>query len=101
MNDSEEKFALEYHTADDPDPQGPPFKYRSHYLDDVVAEAWRLRDAGGRPLRVTRGEGVTLDGEALEGVLALISETRAGGPERPLREVAAQALGESAKARGA
>ncbi len=101
MNDSEEKFALEYHTADDPDPQGPPFKYRSHYLDDAVAEAWRLKETGGRSLRVTRGDEVTLDGDALDGLLALISETRTGEPERPLRELAAQALGENAKAQGA
>jgi hypothetical protein len=101
MNDSDEKFALEYYTADDADPQGPPFKYRSHYLDDAVAEAWRLRDAGNRPLRVTRGSAVTLDEGALESTLARVSELSKGEPEQPLREIAARALGENVKAHGA
>ena len=101
MNDSDEKFALEYYTADDADPQGPPFKYRSHYLDDAVAEAWRLRDAGGRPLRVTRGDAVTLDTEALESTLARVSAMSTGEPEQPLREIAARALDENVKAHGA
>lgn len=101
MNDGDEKFALEYHTAEDTDPEGPPFKYRSHYLDDAVAEAWRIIEADGRVLCVTRGGEVTLDIEALERVLSLVRETRAGDPERPVREIAAQALGENAKSQSA
>ena len=88
MDDGDEKFVLEYHTADDPDPQGPPFKYRSHYLDDVVAEASRLTQSKGRALRITRGESIVFDRDALEGILKQVSALKDDEPNRPLRELA-------------
>jgi hypothetical protein len=94
MTDNEEKFVLEYHTADDPDPQGPPFKYRSYYLDDAVAEGWRLQDVGGRPLCVTRGDEMILDTESVREILERVSQLRTSDLTRDLRDVASEVLSE-------
>ena len=97
----ESKYTLEYHTAEDRDPQGPPFKYRTHYLDDAVAEAARHDQAGGRVLRVTRGGQVVFGEEELRRVLARVSEFATRQPGLDLREGAALALRERGEAAGA
>lgn len=96
MTDSEEKYALEYHTADDPDPQGPPFKYRSHYLDDVLAESWRLQNSGGRALCISQREDVVFDKEALDALLSNVSAKQKENESADLRELAREALAERA-----
>lgn len=100
MNTGEDKYVLEYHTGDDSDPQGPPFKYRSYYLADVLAEAWRIAESGGQAQRVARGRQAVFEGEGLDTMLARLSEQMRAGPDVVLREVAERALREAGRAAG-
>ncbi|HYE65272.1 MAG TPA: hypothetical protein VD966_06800 [Pyrinomonadaceae bacterium] len=91
------QYTLSYYTKDDPDPQGPPYKYRTYYLDDVLAEAWRHHYSGGRPIEITQGPQIIFNHEDLLGALARISEFDRAQPGRPSREVAEMVARETAK----
>jgi hypothetical protein len=95
MSAEESRYTLSYYTTPEPDPTGVPFKYRSPYLADALAEAWRLRDSGGRALSITH-DGITVYGEpGLQGVLARMSDLIGPAPERRLREVAEEVISET------
>jgi len=42
----EDKYTLEYFTSGERGEGEPPFKYRTFYLDDALAEAWRIAGSG-------------------------------------------------------
>jgi len=86
----EEKYVLDYYTEGERAEDEPPFKYRSFYLDDAVAEAWRIARAGGDALRITRGGEPVFEATELGGLLEKMSELEGGRNER---ERAAHALG--------
>ena len=96
----ETKYTLDYHTRDDPDPQGPPFKYRSHYLDDVLAEAWQVENLEGRSLRITRAGETIFDAEALQRAFARLRELEGEQPGGDRRAWAAQVIQELADVGG-
>lgn len=96
MSEPDGKYTLEYHTADDPDPQGPPFKYRTHYPAEALAEAWRHRHSGGRALRITRDGREVLDRARLDAALARLSELLPPDPEEVLLKTCERVLKERA-----
>jgi hypothetical protein len=93
----EERYTLEYFTAGEGAADEPPFKYRTFYLDDALAEAWRIARAGGAALRLTRGGVVVSDREDLEKAFVRMAELEGEQPGRAERELAALFLEESGK----
>lgn len=93
----EDKYTLDYFTEGERADDEPPFKYRTFYLDDALAEAWRIERDGGSPLRITRREGVVFDEEALKDSLDRITKLEGEESARGERELAALVLGESGK----
>jgi len=94
----EEKYTLDYFTPGEGAPDEPPFKYRTFYLDDALAEAWRVTRAGGAALRVTRGGEVVSDEDDLKNAFDRMAELEGEQPGRRERELAALFLEESDKA---
>ena len=95
----EEKYTLDYFTPGERTAEEPPFKYRTFYLDDALAEAWRITRAGGAALRITRGREV-VSGEAdLKKAFERMSELEGGQPARAERELAALFLEDSGEGR--
>jgi hypothetical protein len=91
----EEKYTLDYfpHGGRDGDDE-PPFKYRTFYLDDAVAEGWRIARGGGSALRITRQGESTLDEDGLRKLLNKMSALEGEHSGRGERELAALAIGE-------
>ena len=94
----EERYTLDYFTSGECASEEPPFKYRTFYLDDALAEALRITRAGGAALRLTKGREVVSDGEDLKKALDRIAELEGEHPGRRERELAALFLEESGKA---
>ena len=94
-DDGEEKYTLDYFTPGEGAPEEPPFKYRTFYLDDALAEGWRIARDGGAALRVTRGGEPVFDGDELKKAFARMSELEGERPGRAERELAALFLEES------
>lgn len=98
----EDKYTLDYfpqggRTGDDE----PPFKYRTFYLDDALAEAWRITRDGGSALRIKRRDEPALEEAELKALLEKMSKLEGEQSGRGERELAALALehsGESASA---
>ena len=95
----EDKYTLEYF------PHGgrgggdePPFKYRTFYLDDAVAEGWRIARGGGSALRITRQGESMYDEEGLRKLLDKMSKLEGEHSGRGERELAALAIGEPGEA---
>jgi len=90
----EDKYTLEYFTPGERAEDEPPFKYRTFYLDDALAEAWRIARSGGTALRITKRHEPVFGGEELKEFLDRM--TKLGGEEsaRGERELAALVLGE-------
>ncbi len=101
MSGEEAQYTLAYHPANDPDPGGAPFKYRTFYLDDALADAWRIRDSGGRAETIVREQETFFDEERLQVILGRISERLSLAPDHRLREIVAQVLQETSKAKSA
>ena len=93
--DDGEKYTLDYFTAGETASDEPPFKYRTFYLDDALAEAWRIARDGGAALRVTRAGEPVFDGDALKKAFAMMSELEGEQSGRAERELAALFLEES------
>lgn len=93
----EDKYTLEYFTTGERAEDEPPFKYRTFYLDDALAEAWRINKGGGEALAVKRSGEQAFDGESLRKTLERISELRAERPSHSERELAALVLAEAKK----
>jgi hypothetical protein len=91
----EEKYTLDYFTTGERAADEPPFKYRTFYLDDALAEAWRITRDGGAPLRVTKGGEVVSDEDDLKDAFERMSELEAEQPGSSERELAALFLEES------
>jgi hypothetical protein len=91
----EERYTLDYFTTGERAADEPPFKYRTFYLDDALAEAWRITRAGGAALRVTKGGEVVSDEDDLKDAFERMSELEAGQPGSGERELAALFLEES------
>ena len=94
----EERYTLDYFTTGEGASEEPPFKYRTFYLDDALAEALRITRAGGAALRLTKGREVVSDGEDLKKTLDRMAELEGKQPGRRERELAALFLEESGKA---
>jgi hypothetical protein len=94
----EEKYTLDYFTPGERAADEPPFKYRTFYLDDALAEAWRITRAGGAALRVTRGSEVVSDEDDLKHAFHEMAELEAEQPGSSERELAALFLEESSDA---
>jgi hypothetical protein len=93
----EDKYTLEYYTSGERAEDEPPFKYRTFYLDDALAEAWRVAESGGEVLSITqRGQPVFGEGELKE-ALERISELDGAKPAGDERKRAARVLEESGK----
>ena len=94
-DDGEEKYTLDYFTPGEGAPEEPPFKYRTFYLDDALAEGWRIARDGGAALRVTRAGEPVFDGDGLKKAFARMSELEGEQRGRDERELAALFLEES------
>ncbi len=90
----EDKFTLEYFPPGEPADGEPLFKYRTFYLDDALAEGWRITRGGGSALRVTRRREQVFGEEELKKVFGRMSELEGGRPGGDERELASLALGE-------
>jgi len=90
----EDKYTLEYFTPGERASDEPPFKYRTFYLDDALAEAWRIARGGGTALRLTRRHEPIFDGEELKEFLDRMTELDGEKSERGERELAALVLRE-------
>ena len=97
-DDDEGKYTLDYFTPGEGAPEEPPFKYRTFYLDDALAEAWRIARGGGAALRVARGREPVFDGDELKKACEMMSELGGERPGRGERELAALVLEELGKA---
>ena len=93
----EERYTLDYFTSGEGASEDPPFKYRTFYLDDALAEALRITRGGGAALRLTKGREVVSEGEDLKKALDRMAELEALQPGRRERELAALFLEESGK----
>jgi hypothetical protein len=93
--DDEEKYTLDYFTAGEGASEEPPFKYRTFYLDDALAEAWRIERAGGAALRIARAGESVFDGDGLKEAFDMMSELESEQKGRAERELAAIFLEES------
>ncbi len=93
----EERYTLDYFTTGEGASEEPPFKYRTFYLDDALAEALRITRAGGAALRLTKGREVVSDGEDLKKAVERMAELEDEQPGRRERELAALFLEESGK----
>jgi hypothetical protein len=96
--DDAEKYTLIYYTPDDTDEANPPFKYRTYYLADALEGAWRNYQSGGNVISIVQEQRVVLSNDELAGAFRRISELIPLTPERPLREIAEQVVGEVGKA---
>ncbi len=94
MSPTEEQYTLEYYTKDDTDEHQPPFKYRTFYLDDALAEGWQLSQAGGRGVRITREGQIVFEKEELERIFARISELAGAQGESQVTDIARQVMQE-------
>ena len=94
MSPTEGQYTLEYYTKDDADEQQPPFKYRTFYLEDALAEGWQLRQAGGGCVRLTRERQIVFEKEELERIFARISELAGAQGERQVADMARQVMQE-------
>ena len=90
----EEKYTLEYFTPGERAEDEPPFKYRTFYLDDALAEAWRIARSGGAALRLTQHREPVFNEEELKKTLDRMSELGGEESARGERELAALVLGE-------
>ena len=93
----EEKYTLDYFTHGEPAADEPPFKYRTFYLDDALAEAWRIARDGGAALRLTKGREPVFDEGDLKRAFREMAELEAEQPGSSERELAALFLEESDK----
>ena len=93
-----EKYTLVYYLPEDKDPNSPPFKYRTYYLADALEGAWRNLQAGGSTLSITQADRVVFSNEELGEAFNRVKELLTLKPERSLREIAEQVLGELGKA---
>jgi hypothetical protein len=91
----DDKYTLDYfpHGGRDSGDDEPPFKYRTFYLDDAVAEAWRIARGGGSALRITRQSESAFDEDGLRALLNKMSELEGEQAGRGERELAALAIG--------
>ena len=96
----EDKYTLDYFPQGgrDSSDDEPPFKYRTFYLDDAVAEAWRIARGGGSALRITRQGEPAFDEDGLRKLLDKMSKLEGDQSGRGERELAALAIGESGEA---
>ena len=90
----EDKYTLEYFTPGERGEDEPPFKYRTFYLDDALAEAWRIAHSGGTALRLTRRHEPVFDEEELRKTLDRMTELDGEQSARGERELAALVLKE-------
>ena len=90
----EDKYTLEYFTPGERGEDEPPFKYRTFYLDDALAEAWRIARSGGAALRLTRRHEPVFDEEELKKALDRMTELDGEESARGERELAALVLRE-------
>ena len=90
----EDKYTLEYFTPGERGEDEPPFKYRTFYLDDALAEAWRIARSGGAALRLTRRHEPVFDEEELKKFLDRMNELDGEESARGERELAALVLKE-------
>jgi len=95
----EDKYTLDYfpHGGRDGDDE-PPFKYRTFYLDDALAEAWRITRGGGSAIRITRRNECQFDEDGLRELLDKMSEHEGEQSGRGERELAALVIGGSGEA---
>lgn len=96
----EDKYTLDYfpHGGRDGGDDEPPFKYRTFYLDDAVAEAWRIARGGGSAIRITQQGESRFDEDGIRELLDKMSELEGKESGRGERELAALAIGESGEA---
>ncbi|MBC7929446.1 MAG: hypothetical protein H7Z38_02665 [Rubrivivax sp.] len=96
----EDKYTLDYfpHGGRDGGDDEPPFKYRTFYLDDALAEAWRIARGGGSAIRITQQGESRFDEDGLAELLDKMSELEGEQSGRGERELAALAIGESSEA---
>ena len=90
----EDKYTLEYFTPGERAEDEPPFKYRTFYLDDALAEAWRIARSGGAALRLTQRHEPVFDEEELKELFDRMSELGGEKSARGERELAALVLKE-------
>jgi hypothetical protein len=93
----EDKYTLEYYTSGERAQDEPPFKYRTFYLDDALAEAWRVAESGGEVLAITRRGQSAFDEGELTQALERISELDGAKSAGDERKRAARVLEESVK----
>lgn len=93
----EERYTLDYFMSGEGASEEPPFKYRTFYLDDALAEALRITRAGGAALRLKKGREVFSDSEDLKKALDRMAELEGLQPGHRERELAALFLEESGK----
>ena len=74
MSAEGQPFTLSYYTADDTNVENPPFKYRTFYLEDALAEAWRIQSSGGRFRSISYQDRELIDSEEFLNVYVRISE---------------------------
>lgn len=98
MDTDAEKYTLVYYTPDDTDTASPPFKYRTYYLADALEGAWRNHQAGGNAVSIVHGQRIVFSNGELLAAFARISDLIPLTPERDLREIAQQVVGEIGKA---
>jgi hypothetical protein len=97
VND-EDKYVLDYFTEGERADDEPPFKYRTFYLDDALAEAWRITRDGGEVLSITQRGETAFDEETLKDALGKMSKLEGDATARDERELAARVLDESGEA---
>ena len=92
-----EKYTLDYYTTINPDTSEPPFKYRTYYLADALAEARRVQEGGGYVVQITRGENEVFSREELSGAMARISALERAQHGRSASEMIEQVIREMDK----
>jgi hypothetical protein len=89
---NEGKYTLSYYTVDDLDSDKPPFKYRTFYLEDALAEAWRIHNTGGRAEGISYNDKQLITIDELLSVGIRISELSNSAPGRDPQELAKQVI---------
>lgn len=97
-NESEYKFTLEYHLAGAQAGE-PPFKYRSNFLVDALAEGWRIHLNGGIIVALSRGRELVFSTDELPeffNQMAVIGSSQSGLSPKEIAERAIRGMGKNA-----
>ena len=92
----ENKFTLDYYLTKEQTAE-PPFKYRSNYVADAVADGWRIHQNDGVAVAVSHEQESIFSKDELAEIFNRMTELKSGQSERSPKEIAEQAIQETGK----